>query len=85
MLITMAFLLGAAGPANRLAYACGDDQVRELRLGAGGAAETWRWTASAATDLPADYRERLLAHIDECKPVDGGRAILVTASTGGRF
>ncbi len=83
MLIMMAFLLSAAGSANQLAYACGGDQVRELRIGAGGAAETWRWTASDATDLPADYREQLLAHIDECKPVDDGRAILVTASTGG--
>ncbi|KQM38745.1 hypothetical protein ASE59_11375 [Sphingomonas sp. Leaf10] len=83
MLIMMAFLLSAAGSANQLAYACGGDQVRELRIGAGGAAETWRWTASDATDLPADYREQMLAHIDECKPLDDGRAILVTASTGG--
>ncbi|GAA0673194.1 hypothetical protein FHT00_001590 [Sphingomonas insulae] len=73
--------------AERL-YACGDDQVREYRIEApvtdgARAVETWRWNAAAAPDLPEDYRRRLLAHIDDCKPVDGGRAILVTASTGG--
>lgn len=81
MLISMSFFLAA--PTIGTAYACGDDQVRELRIGADGTVETWRWTAREATDLPADFRERLLAHIDECKPVDQGRAILVTASTGG--
>lgn len=76
---------GVAQPglaADRL-YACGDDQVREYRVEGKIASESWRWSASEATDLPAAYRTRLLAHIDDCKPVDGGRAILVTASTGG--
>jgi hypothetical protein len=70
------------GPTDRL-YACGDDQVREYRITGSGAVEAWRWTAADAQDLPLAYRTRLLGHIDECKPVDGGRAILVTASTGG--
>ena len=68
--------------ANRL-YACGDDQVREYRIDGTGTVESWRWTAAAATDLPPAYRATLLAHIDDCKPVEDGRAILVTASTGG--
>lgn len=75
----------AASPAiaaDRL-YACGDDQVREYRIDGATAVESWRWTAAAARDLPPAYRTTLLAHIDDCKPVDGGRAILVTASTGG--
>lgn len=84
MLILMTFLaMAVADEPARTAYACGDDQVRELRITPDGAVETWRWTARDARDLPADYRERLLSHIDECKPVDGGRSILVTASTGG--
>lgn len=81
MLITLGLML--AGPAEPTVYACGDDQVRALRVGADGAVETWRWTARDARDLPAEYRDRLLAHIDDCKPVENGRAILVTASTGG--
>lgn len=63
-------------------YACGNDQVRELRIGAEGATELWRWNATYAQDLPAEYRGPLLAHIDDCKPVDGGRKLLVTSSTG---
>ena len=64
-------------------YACGDAQIREYRIKDGAAVESWRWTADAAADLPVAYRTKLLAHIDDCKPVDGGRAILATASTGG--
>jgi hypothetical protein len=64
-------------------YACGDDQVRELHIGPDGTAERWRWTAATAAGLPAVYRDTLLDHIDECKPVEDGRAILVTSSTGG--
>ncbi|MFN3435489.1 MAG: DUF6528 family protein [Sphingomonas sp.] len=82
MMLTMLIAAAGAGPVPRV-YACGDDQVRELRIAADGAVETWRWTAHDAHDLPAAYRDGLLAHIDECKPVDGGRSILVTASTGG--
>lgn len=82
-MILLATLLAALTPAvSGSVYACGDDQVRELRIDAGGAHETWRWTAAAARDLPADYRGPLLSHIDECKPVEDGRAILVTSSTG---
>lgn len=72
----------ASGSIDRL-YACGDDQVREYRIDRDGAAELWRWSAGSARDLPASYRTRLMAHIDDCKPVDAGRAILVTSSTGG--
>ncbi len=80
--IAAAALAHPATAADRL-YACGDDQVREYRFEGNTASESWRWTAASARDLPAAYRTTWLAHIDDCKPVDGGRAILVTASTGG--
>lgn len=73
---------GSASAAERL-YACGDDQIREYAVSGDSAAETWRWTAAQAGDLPDAYRTTLLAHIDDCKPVENGKAILVTASTGG--
>lgn len=74
---------GPAWAAERL-YACGDDQVREYRVSDEGvASEVWRWRAAEAPELPDRYRHTLLSKIDECKPVDGGRSILVTASTGG--
>jgi hypothetical protein len=81
VLIGLLTSTGAAA-ADRL-YACGDDQIREYAVTADAATETWRWSASAAPDLPPAYRTKLLAHIDDCKPVDGNKAILVTASTGG--
>ncbi len=68
--------------AGRL-YACGDDQVREYQVNADEVTETWRWSAAQAMDLPVAYRSKLLTHIDECKPVDDGRAVLLTSSTGG--
>lgn len=84
MLMALAGMM-AHGPtaASERLYACGDDQIREYRVSGESVVETWRWSAAAAEDLPAAYRTKLLAHIDDCKPVDGGRAILVTASTGG--
>ncbi|MGV2185818.1 DUF6528 family protein [Rhizobium rhizogenes] len=68
--------------ADRL-YACGDDQIREYRIDGGAATETWRWRATDANDLPEAYRLKFLRHLDDCKPIDGGRSILATASTGG--
>ena len=80
--MVLALLATVAGDGGTMTYACGSDQVRELRIDGSGAVEQWRWNAYAATDLPPEYRDRLLAHIDDCKPVDDGRTILVTASTG---
>ncbi len=80
-LIGLLAMAATAATPDRL-YACGDDQVRELRIVGDRAIESWRWTAREATDLPAEYRATLLRHIDDCKPMDDGRALLVTASTG---
>ncbi|WP_322965060.1 DUF6528 family protein [Sphingomonas fuzhouensis] len=84
MLTALLALSASSGAmaAERL-YACGDDQIREYAVTGDHARETWRWTAAQAADLPDAYRTRLLAHIDDCKPVEDGKAILVTASTGG--
>ncbi len=82
----IAIAMAGASPAvaaDRL-YACGDDEIREYRVSDGAvASDVWRWRAADAVDLPESYRQTLLAKIDDCKAVDGGRSILVTASTGG--
>ena len=76
--------LALATPASaEEVFACGDGQVRAYEIDDGEAKETWRWTAAEAKDVPTEYRDRLLGTIDECKSVDGGRAVLVTASSGG--
>ncbi len=44
---------------------------------------TWRWKASEAFDLPGIYRLTYLRSLDDCKPVDEGRKILVSSSSNG--
>lgn len=63
--------------------ACGDDQVRRYDVDEGGVHEIWRWSAAASPDLPEAWRSQWLRKIDECKPVSGGREILITSSTNG--
>lgn len=62
--------------------ACGGSEVRLYETDA-PAAPLWIWRASDEHGLPEAFRTGLLAKIDECKPVLEGRAILLTASTGG--
>jgi len=83
LLACLSLLAATQAQAADSLYACGNDQVREYRLESGTAHEIWRWRARDAVELPAAYRHRLLANIDQCKPVDGGRRLLLTASTGG--
>ena len=42
----------------------------------------WRWDPKADSNLTAQAAASF-GHVDECKPVDGGRTILVNASHGG--
>ena len=44
--------------------------------------ELWRWDPKADSNLTAQAAASF-GHVDECKPVDGGRTILVNASHGG--
>jgi hypothetical protein len=42
----------------------------------------WSWRAEDCRDLPEDFRT-LFNTTDECKPIDGGRRILISSSGGG--
>jgi hypothetical protein len=44
--------------------------------------KSWRWKASASSELPGSFRD-LFRTTDECKPIDGGRRLLITSSAGG--
>ena len=46
------------------------------------ARRTWSWRAANCPGLPDHMRERFGA-TDECKPVNGGRDVLITSSGGG--
>ncbi len=48
----------------------------------GAIKKLWRWSGEDAADLPSEAR-RDFNHLDECKPLDDGAKILVSASNGG--
>src|SRR5688500_12484946 len=64
---------------------CGWGEVFILALGAGAAPthrEVWSWDAPGRPQVPADMQP-LFRTTDDCKPVDGGRRILISSSSGG--
>lgn len=62
---------------------CGWDEVFVLRLKAdGGAEKVWSWRADDLSGLP-DSMCAKFATTDDCKPVDGGRRIVITSSSEG--
>jgi hypothetical protein len=71
---------------SRELLVCGREKVFILDLANRDANGTprivWTWQARGRADLPAEYASFFRA-TDECKPVEGGRRILITASTGG--
>ncbi|MCH5714924.1 DUF6528 family protein [Niabella hibiscisoli] len=43
---------------------------------------SWTWQVAEATELPEAYR-KIMVPLDECKPVQGGKQLLITSSGGG--
>ncbi|HMR81733.1 MAG TPA: DUF6528 family protein [Niabella sp.] len=77
------FYLKAAAQWDLIA--CGDDKVMLINTRKsveGQAAIIWTWIAMEATDLPLPYRQ-LMVPLDECKPIDNGKKLLLTSSGGG--
>lgn len=71
-----------AGGRSRQLVTCGRERVHIIELNTAGEPRiVWTWQAAGRSDLPAEYRS-LFRATDECKPFDGGRRILITASTG---
>ena len=71
---------------SRHLMVCGDQQV--VIFDVNSSKDTipnviWEWNASKAMDLPAVYRNQYFNHMDDCKPVDKGKKIIVTSSAGG--
>ncbi|MDR2039179.1 MAG: DUF6528 family protein [Bacteroidales bacterium] len=66
--------------------ACGDDKILIIDEQASNGTDVkvvWSWkVAEAASQLPERY-QKYLVPLDECKPVDGGKNLLVTSSGGG--
>lgn len=74
------------GGISRQVVTCGRERVHIVDLntrGNDGAPRIlYTWKAAGRADLPAEF-QGLFRATDECKPFDGGRRILITASTGG--
>ena len=75
---------GQAPPDTEL-IVCGWDEVFILALGADvtpAHRKVWSWRAADSPQIPADMQS-LFRTTDDCKPVDGGRRILISSSGGG--
>ncbi len=79
--VLLLLTLPALALADQLVV-CGWDEVFILDLAQNPPAKTWRWKAANRPELPAPMRDKFRT-TDECKPVDGGRRILITASSDG--
>jgi hypothetical protein len=61
---------------------CGWDELFILDIGKDTHEKVWSWRAADRPELPVAMRSKFKT-IDECKPVDGGNRILITASSDG--
>lgn len=70
---------------TQLILACGDDKVLIINESTSNGQQAdivWRWEAAdVASQIPEVYQKRLLS-VDECKPVNGGKDLLITSSSG---
>jgi len=72
------------GPPETELIVCGWDEVFILAIGDGPTPafrKAWSWHASDSPEIPADMHA-LFRTTDDCKPVDGGRKILISSSGG---
>lgn len=85
--LTLARRLRAAeSTPPRALLTCGRERVHLLdldtRTSDGTPRKLYTWQAAGRTDLPREYHSHFRS-TDECKPLDRGRRILLTSSTGG--
>lgn len=85
LILAFAPFVQAATPGREL-FTCGRERVYlfdlNVRDAAGAPKKLWTWQAAGRRDLPHDTIP-LFRSTDECKPIDGGRRVLITSSTGG--
>lgn len=66
-------------PKLPLAVVCGSNKVRIIDLSGAKIKTVWEWQASDDPSLATLHFQKM----DECKPINNGKQILVTSSTGG--
>ncbi len=72
----------AARPASQELIVCGWDEVFILDMGSKQPAKLWSWRAKDRPELPEAMRSKF-GTTDDCKPVNGGRQILISSSSDG--
>src|SRR5688572_23941843 len=72
---------GSPGPLPSDLIVCGADEVFILDLQGSAPEKVWSWRAADRPELPEPFRKKF-GSTDECKPVDGGRKILIASSGG---
>ncbi|WP_193214467.1 DUF6528 family protein [Luteolibacter marinus] len=77
-----ALLLVSPTLAGDFLLVCGGAEVFQLDSSVDPPAKRWSWTAKNCEELPAELANAFNT-TDECKPVDGGKRLLVTSSGGG--
>src|SRR5262245_11197645 len=69
-------------PGEGQLIVCGGDELYILDLASAPPRKVWSWRAAGRTELPGKMRDKFKT-IDECKPIEEGRRILITASSDG--
>jgi hypothetical protein len=69
------------GPPPSDLILCGGDEVFILDLRSDVPKKIWSWRAAECPELPQPFRGKF-GSTDDCKPVDGGRKILISSSDG---
>ena len=75
-------LLATTACAGDLLLVCGGDEVFQIDPAADPPAKLWSWRAKDRPEIPAELKGAFNT-TDECKPLDGGKRLLVTSSGGG--
>jgi len=85
VLLTALFVTAQRSAIGQEMVFCGWDEVFIAEVGSpipDRVEKTWRWRAANDPGLPVEFRS-LFDTTDDCKPVDGGRRILISSSGGG--
>jgi hypothetical protein len=80
-----AMVLSATVSQAETLLLCGMAEVFEIDVAAatnGDVKKLWSWRAADREELPEAFRKRF-GTTDECKPIDGGKRVLISASSGG--
>ncbi|MFD0892865.1 hypothetical protein KBB96_15695 [Luteolibacter ambystomatis] len=81
LLLAFLALSWTATAAEKLVL-CGWDEIFMIDPAAGTPAKIWSWKAKDHPEIPATL-VKSFGTTDECKPLDGGKRLLVSSSGGG--